>query len=140
SWVFGAHGHNFLKTIVRLLQTRPSLDIVADQQGIPTAAKDLAHVGLALLKRRLNPGIYHYCSGEPTTWHGFAAYIKERVATKKDIECHELKPIKTVDYPTPAKRPLYSVLDTTKIQACGIQVRPWQKYADETVDTLLQEK
>lgn len=140
SWVFGTHGHNFLKTIVQLLQTKSSLNIVADQQGVPTAAKDLARLSLEVLTKNMAPGIYHYCSGEATTWHEFASYLKERVSAQKSIVCRELKAIGTVDYPTPAKRPRYSVLDTRKIQACGIAVNPWQYYADEAITILLQEK
>lgn len=140
SWIFSAYRHNFLKTILHLLQTKSSLDIISDQQGTPTAAKDLVRVSVDLLRMPIQSGTYHYCSGDATTWYGFAAYIKERMVSKKDILCKEIKPIKTVEYPLPAKRPLYSILSTEKIQACGINVHPWQNYVDEAIDNVVGEK
>ncbi|MCD6045831.1 MAG: NAD(P)-dependent oxidoreductase [Gammaproteobacteria bacterium] len=140
SWVFSVHGHNFLKTILRLLKTKTRLEVVGDQHGIPTAAKDLARVSWDLLNKNTNAGTYHYCSGEPTTWYGFASYIKESMLRWGNVMCQEIKSIKTREYPTPAQRPLYSVLNTAKIQAAGIILQPWQNSVDEVIDVLLREK
>lgn len=140
SWVFSAHGHNFLKTILHLLDSKVSLEIVGDQQGIPTAAKDLARVSLVLLIRNVNAGLYHYCSGEPSTWYDFARYIRTSALRWGDFLCQEIKAIKTKEYPAAAQRPLYSILDTTKIQKAGIAVEPWQICVDESIEILMQGK
>ncbi len=140
SWVFSEHGHNFLKTILRLLQNNTSINVVSDQQGIPTAAKDLARVSLALLTMNVKAGIYHYCSGDSTTWHGFASYIRASTLRWGYVLCQEIKAIKTEEYPMPAQRPLYSVLNTAKIQAAGVKIHPWQNSVDEVVESLLREK
>jgi len=113
SWLFAEGGPSFVHTILRLARERPSLRVVADQHGCPTYAGDLAQ---ALLELAAAPaGIYHYCNDGATTWHAFAEAIVGRAVT----------PITTADYPTPAKRPAYSVLDTTKVRALGIIPPHW---------------
>ena len=126
SWVFSAQGNNFVKTMMRLMQERASLNIVGDQKGRPTYAKDLALATMTILQS-LNAGqkvrgIYHYANTGETTWFGFAQKIKEL----SGLAC-ELNAIKTIDFPTPAKRPAYSVLDTSKIeQDFSITIPHWE--------------
>ncbi len=116
SWVFSAHGNNFVKTMLRLMKERASLSIVGDQKGRPTYAKDLALATINILQSlnagQIVKGIYHYANAGETTWFGFAEKIKEI----EGLNC-ELKSINTIEFPTPAKRPAYSVLDTKKLES-----------------------
>jgi dTDP-4-dehydrorhamnose reductase len=126
SWVFSAHGNNFVKSMIRLMKERDQLNIVQDQKGRPTYAKDLA-VATMQLVGALNhgnslSGIYHYANQGETTWFDFAVAIKELAGFQTKVN-----PIETKDFPTPAKRPAYSVLDTKDIeQALGITIPTWQ--------------
>jgi dTDP-4-dehydrorhamnose reductase len=131
SWVFSAHGTNFVKTMLRLGRERPTLRIVADQHGCPTAAADLA-VALQTLLLRLTPsaspayGTFHLCNAEPTTWYDFAVSIFEEAA-KTGIRAPVLEPITTAQYLTAAPRPLNSVLDCGKARRVyGIALPPWR--------------
>lgn len=116
SWVFSAHGNNFVKTMLRLMKDKESLNIVADQKGRPTYASDLAKATMEIVQAIANgqsiSGIFHYANQGETTWFDFAAKIK----TIAGLSC-TLHPIGTAAFPTPAKRPSYSVLDTQKIEA-----------------------
>ena len=127
SWVFSSHGNNFVKTMMRLMKERAQLNIVADQKGRPTYAKDLAiatmHMIEAMNAGKSIKGLYHFANQGETTWFDFAAKIKAIA----DLTC-EVQPIETKDFPTPAKRPSYSVLDTSKIeQDLAIDIRHWEK-------------
>jgi dTDP-4-dehydrorhamnose reductase len=127
SWVFSSHGNNFVKTMMRLMQERESLNIVADQKGRPTYAKDLAIATMKMIEaiqagKKLN-GVYHYANTGETTWFDFAAKIKAIAG----LTC-ALNPIETKDFPTPAKRPAYSVLDTSKIEeALSLSIPHWEE-------------
>ncbi len=115
SWVFSSHGNNFVKTMIRLMKERDSLNIVGDQKGRPTYAKDLAFASIQVLNA-INAGatikgIYHYANAGETTWFDFAQKIKELAG----LDC-QLTAINSDQFPTPAKRPAYSVLDTQKIE------------------------
>lgn len=121
SWVFGEHGKNFVKTMLRLADKRDEFSVVADQYGRPTYSGDIVNSILAFLDAIENRadvpwGIYHCCSAGPTTWHGFAEAIFEQAL---QIGLIDKKPkvhaIPTSDYPTPAPRPAYSVMDTSKL-------------------------
>lgn len=133
SWVFGVHGHNFVKTILRLAREREELRVVADQYGCPTFAGDIADVLLELAGRvaeidaRDAWGVYHY-RGEPaTTWHGFASAIVEMARQREPLSVQTITAIATADYPLPSARPVNSVLDCARLAArFGIQPRPWQ--------------
>lgn len=134
SWVFGAHGHNFVKTILRLAREREELRVVADQHGCPTYAGDIADVLLELAGRiaeidaRDSWGTYHYCGAPATTWHGFASAIVEQARIREPLEVRAVTPIHTIDYPTPAARPANSVLDSSRLMECfGIGPRPWRE-------------
>ncbi len=133
SWVFGAHGQNFVKTMLRLGHERDSLGIVADQYGAPTAAADIA-AALITIVRRHTPeqlaepaGIYHYCGSPYASWFEFAETIFAEAAAQGVLaKIPAVKPIATADYPTPAKRPADSRLDCGKIRTVfGIGPCDW---------------
>jgi dTDP-4-dehydrorhamnose reductase len=126
SWVFSSHGNNFVKTMLRLMKERDQLKIVADQKGRPTYAKDLAIATMKMIEAinagKTIKGIYHFANTGETTWFNFAATIKAYAG----LTC-DLQPIETKDFPTPAKRPAYSVLDTSKIEHdLLIGIRHWE--------------
>ncbi|MCI4412156.1 MAG: sugar nucleotide-binding protein, partial [Thiotrichales bacterium] len=120
SWVYHPdYGNNFYRTMQRLAKEREVLNIVADQHGIPNDARDLAADTVNILKQpfaqlKAQSGIYHLTDtlDKQTTWHGFATQIIQRMPVEQR-QCQHVLPIATVDYPTPAKRPLWSVM-----QAC----------------------
>jgi dTDP-4-dehydrorhamnose reductase len=124
SWVYSQYGHNFVKTMLRLMQSRPEIGVVADQQGSPTYAADLAEAILHIIDSGTwQPQLYHFSNAGAVSWHGFAQAIKEGSGAACTV-----KPITTAEYPTPAARPAYSVLNTEKIQqAYGIKLKPWRE-------------
>jgi dTDP-4-dehydrorhamnose reductase len=132
SWVFGLHGNNFVKTMLRLGQERDALSIVADQVGGPTSARSIAQALWQIAEQYKNTGnsvwgTYHF-SGAPTcSWYDFASEIFKQASALQLIEkAPTLSPIKTIDYPTPAQRPAYSVLDNSKInQQLNIAQSDW---------------
>lgn len=134
AWVFGEHGNNFVKTMLRLGKEREVLGVVADQFGSPTYAGDIANALIEISEQMLNGkqnayGIYHF-SGQPyTSWHGFAQEIFQQAVLQKILEKAPLvNAIATSDYPTPAKRPANSRLDLKKIkQTFGIEPSDWKK-------------
>lgn len=120
SWVYSSHGKNFLLTMQRLLQEKPHLRIVADQIGAPTWAGSIANSTRALIERwqagEPGPwGVYHLTARGETSWFGFAEAIGEHLR-KQGKACAELEPIPSSAYPTPAKRPLNSRLDCSRLQ------------------------
>jgi dTDP-4-dehydrorhamnose reductase len=128
SWLYSDFGSNFKKTILKLAKERENLNVVNDQIGSPTHALDLAAALVKIIQSRsVNYGIYHYCNEGSTSWYGFA---------KKILELNhifiELNGIPTSDYPTLAKRPKYSVLDTSKIKnEFNIKIKSWQNALQE---------
>lgn len=131
SWVYSQFGNNFLKTMLRLGQERDTLSVVNDQIGTPTNAVDLANVILQIISQQnlqskivnLQSKIFHFSNLGQCSWYDFAKKIFEINNINID-----LKPIPTASYPTPAKRPSYSVLDKTKItKTFGIEIKPWEK-------------
>jgi dTDP-4-dehydrorhamnose reductase len=135
SWVFSAHGSNFVKTMLRLAATRPELRVVADQRGGPTAARDIAKA-IGVLAASLDQGAtdwgtYHYAGAEETTWYAFAEAILAGVQPRPTVI-----PIATSEYPTAARRPSNSVLDCTRIrEKFGIVQPSWY---DGLRDTLAE--
>lgn len=132
AWVFGEHGNNFVKTMLRLAKTRESLGVVADQFGGPTYAGDIAKAVLTISKQIADDshvyGIYHFSGFPHVSWHTFAEKIFE-IALDQNILNQPIKvnPITTLDYPTPAKRPANSRLNCDKIDnAFGIKQSDWQ--------------
>ncbi|MDW5416980.1 dTDP-4-dehydrorhamnose reductase [Iodobacter sp. CM08] len=152
SWVFGAHGGNFLKTILRLASEREELKIIADQYGAPTAASLLADVTAHAIRQVLIRdadtsnstqanlyGTYHLVAGGTTTWHGYAERIVElaKVAGAQ-IKAENILPIPTSAYPLPAPRPANSRLSTEKLQVTfGLCLPDWQEGVKQVM-TLLE--
>jgi dTDP-4-dehydrorhamnose reductase len=113
SWVYSHFGNNFVKTMMRLMSEKESLNIVEDQIGSPTYAADLAQAIVDILNTKdWHPGIYHYTNEGQLSWYQFAKDIKAIL----NLNC-QLNGIPSVAYPTPAKRPAFSLLDTTKIKS-----------------------
>ncbi|WP_341988886.1 dTDP-4-dehydrorhamnose reductase [Azorhizobium sp. AG788] len=141
SWVYGVYGANFLKTMLRLAGERDRLTIVADQRGCPTSTRDIAEgvfaAALAASAGTARWGTYHLAGTGVTTWHGFAQEIVTRAA-KHTGRNPEVAPITTAEYPTPAKRPANSELDSSQFErAFRFRAAPWQDRVAEVVDTLL---
>ena len=133
AWVFGEHGNNFVKTMLRVGSMRDSLNVVADQLGGPTYAGDIADALLAMAAQALMPefsawGIYHFSGVPHVSWHGFAKAIFSKAAELTLLDkVPTVNAISTSDYPTPAKRPANSRLDCHKIQQVfGIEPSDWQ--------------
>ena len=117
AWVYGVHGHNFVKTILRVAREGKPLRVVDDQVGSPTWARDIAGAIGTLVQNRAS-GTYHYTNAGSTSWHGFAtAILAGAEAAGFALETTSVEAIPTSGYPTPAQRPAYSVLDTGKIQS-----------------------
>lgn len=134
SWVFGAHGHNFVKTMLRLGANQERLRVVGDQQGGPTPATDIADALWTLAQQyqrqgSLHWGVYHFCGSPSCSWFDFAQEIF-RQAQSLGILPHasQLQAISTEQYPLPARRPAWSVLDTGKLaRTYGIQSPDWRQ-------------
>ena len=142
SWVYSPQGTNFVRTMLRLGGEREELRIVNDQLGCPTAAADIASAILAIVEQVRAPnfsswGTYHYCGRDAVTWYRFAELIFQ-AAERRGRKSPRLVPISTAEYPTPARRPAYSVLSTEKIQRTfGIASRPLGESLDECLDELM---
>lgn len=123
AWLYSEYGTNFVKTMIRLGKERSDLNVVSDQIGTPTYAGDLAEAIISILNHLVfTPGIYHYSNEGICSWYDFAAEIMKQA----QLDCR-VHPIPAKDYPTPAKRPAYSVLDKTKIkQVYGISIPKWE--------------
>lgn len=131
SWVYGLHGKNFLLTMLKLAQTRPELSIVSDQIGAPTWSVTIAEATAAIIKALGDPaalsdrsGVYHLCAAEQTSWYGFAEKIFSHPLI---LQKPTLKPISTPEYPTPAKRPKNSVMNTDKFVHDFGQLPTWEQ-------------
>ncbi|MEX0997779.1 MAG: dTDP-4-dehydrorhamnose reductase [Flavobacteriaceae bacterium] len=125
SWLYSEFGHNFYKTMLRLAETKTELKVVNDQRGCPTNANELAKTLLVIASKLSieNSGIYHYCNQGETTWFGFAKAIfkKHKLSVK-------VNPVTSSEFPTAAKRPAYSVLDTSKIKRVfKIEIPTWEE-------------
>ncbi|GHT77602.1 NAD(P)-dependent oxidoreductase [Bacteroidia bacterium] len=117
AWLYSAFGNNFVKTMLRLAKERPELNVVYDQKGTPTYAADLAQAILSMIvftekTNRWYPGVYHYSNEGQTSWFHFT----EKILQFAEINGCQVNPITTGQYPTKAARPVYSVLDKTKIK------------------------
>lgn len=137
SWVYSSFGNNFVKTMLRLMKERESLSVVDDQVGCPTYAADLAEVIMQIIQQpavaKANPGIYHFSDEGVISWFHFAEAIKELSGS----QC-KVNPIPSSQYPTPAKRPHYSVMDTSKIkQIFNIAPPHWKASLEQCLKFLL---
>ena len=139
SWVYGIYGHNFVKTMLRLGKERPSLNVVFDQIGTPTNARDLAKAVLKITQKIHNQevspeilrGVFHYSNEGVTSWYDFTKAIFEI----REIDC-QVNPIESSQYPTPAARPPFSVLNKQKIRdVFGIEIPHWR----DSLKTVLKE-
>ena len=125
SWVYSSFGNNFVKTMLRLMKERESFNVVSDQQGCPTYAADLASAIMQIIqsdKKIAGSTIFNYSNTGAINWHQFAVAIKELSGSNCIVN-----PIPAAQYPTPAKRPSYSVMDTTKIrQTFNLSIPQWK--------------
>jgi dTDP-4-dehydrorhamnose reductase len=140
AWVFSAHGKNFVKTMLRLSASHAAIRVVDDQIGAPTAACDAAIAGITILHALAIgenvEGIYHLGGDKVVSWAEFAVQIFKTAKLETQV-----MPIPSAEYPTPAKRPGYSVLDSGKIsQTFGIRASNWQSRLAEVIDDLSNEK
>jgi dTDP-4-dehydrorhamnose reductase len=134
SWVYSSYGANFVKTMLRLGKERDELGVIFDQVGTPTYAKDLARTLLDIISRLENDNVevYHYSNEGVASWYDFAREIMEMAG----IECR-VNPIETVAYPTPAKRPHYSLMNKGKIKtAFGLEIPYWKESLKDCLKTL----
>ena len=148
SWVFAARGGNFAKTMLRLAREREQLSVIADQFGAPTGAELLADVTAHALRTVLSApestnlaGLYHLVAGGETSWHGFACHVLERAQARGQMlkaGPANVLAIGTADYPTPAKRPFNSRLDTTRLRTSfGLHLPDWRIPVDRMLDEIL---
>jgi len=139
SWVFSAHGNNFVKTMLRLGAERSELGVVGDQYGKPTSAREIARVIYEMLNSNKEAwGIYHIAQPDAVSWHGFAQEIfTEAQKQSMSLQIQQVKAIGTDDYPTAAKRPVNSELNCQKLQSTfGITLAPWAESLKNVVKEL----
>ncbi|MEJ2233181.1 MAG: dTDP-4-dehydrorhamnose reductase [Syntrophobacterales bacterium] len=141
AWVYGVHGNNFVKTMLRLGREREVVHVVDDQYGCPTYAADLAETILKIAAQFLDDGqvqwgTYHYCGKGVTSWYGFAEAIFSVAAEYVALRVRQVEPISTAQYPTAARRPANSVLDCSLVErSFGIVPKPW----DESLARMLEQ-
>lgn len=140
-WVYGARGQNFMLTMQRLAREREKLRVVRDQWGCPTWSRMIAEITALALKqvapskaRSDYSGEYHLAASTHTSWHGFASRIIEMMP-ETERKCREVEGIPTAEYPTPAKRPAYSVLNCDKLQKTfGLRLPDWETSLRQVLD------
>jgi dTDP-4-dehydrorhamnose reductase len=142
AWVYSGFGKNFVKTMLRLMAEKDQVNVVSDQRGAPTYAADLAEAVMKIVsvletKNQASPaygGIYHFSNEGNISWYDFAIAIKELSGSSCIVN-----PIPTSEFPTPAKRPFYSVLDKTKIQSrFGIEINDWKQSLATCIERIKQ--
>ena len=134
AWLYSTFGNNFVKTMIRLGKERDSLGVIFDQIGTPTYARDLARAIYAVIGQGVVPGIYHFSNEGVCSWYDFTKAI-HRLA---GITACQVKPLHTEEYPTPAKRPHYSVLDKTKIKKVyKIEISYWEESLQKCISELI---
>lgn len=138
AWVFSEYGNNFVKTMLRLAKDRDTLGIVADQRGCPTYAGDIAQAIIDLLQKEAEGGVYHFCGDKEVAWNEFAEAIfvsalKSGVLAAKP----QINGITTEQYPTPAKRPKYSVMNCRKINSQGVTLSMWHERIDDVIAKII---
>ena len=133
AWLYSTFGNNFVKTMLRLGQEKEQLGVIFDQIGTPTYARDLAVAIMTIIEKGIVPGIYHFSNEGVISWYDFTKAI-HRIAGI--TTCH-VRPLHTAEYPTPAARPHYSVLDKTKIkETFGIDIPYWEESLAECIKKL----
>ena len=134
AWLYSTFGNNFVKTMIRLGKEKPELGVIFDQIGSPTYAGDLATVIMTAINKGIVPGVYHFSNEGVISWYDFTKAI-HRIAGIGT--CH-VRPLHTSEYPTPAARPAYSVLDKTKIkQTYQIEIPYWEESLEKCVKQLI---
>ena len=124
AWLYSEFGNNFVKTMIRLGREREQLGVIFDQVGTPTYAHDLATAIMTAIDKGIKPGVYHFSNEGVTSWYDFTKSIHRL----SGINTCQVSPLHTAEYPTPACRPAYSVLDKTKIKdAYGIEIPHWEE-------------
>lgn len=137
SWLHSAFGGNFVKTMLQLAKTKTELNVIADQVGSPTYARDLAQTVITIIEKE-NPtfGLYHYSNEGTASWYDLAVAVFEYA----DIAI-KVNPIRTEQYPTPAKRPHYSIMDKAKIKsAFGVEIPHWRQSLSECLGAIRQQE
>ena len=133
AWLYSSFGNNFVKTMVRLGRERQELGVIFDQIGTPTYARDLAVAIFSAINKGIVPGVYHFSNEGVTSWYDFTKAIHRLAGI---VTC-KVRPLHTSEYPTPAARPHYSVLDKTKIkQTYGIEIPYWEDSLAECIKKL----
>lgn len=133
AWLYSSFGNNFVKTMIRLGKEKPELGVIFDQIGTPTYARDLAVAIFTAIEKGIVPGIYHFSNEGVISWYDFTKAI-HRIAGI--TSCH-VRPLHTSEYPTPAKRPHYSVLDKSKIKNIyGIEIPYWETSLSDCISKL----
>jgi len=133
AWLYSTFGNNFVKTMIRLGKEKPELGVIFDQVGTPTYARDLAVAIFAAIEQGIVPGIYHFSNEGVISWYDFTKAIHRLAGI---TTCH-VRPLHTAEYPTPANRPHYSVLDKTKIKNIyGIEISYWEDSLAECINSL----
>jgi dTDP-4-dehydrorhamnose reductase len=142
SWLYGVHGNNFVKTMLRLGRERDVIQVVDDQYGCPTYAADLADAILQIASqireiREITWGTYHYCGKGVTSWHGLAREIFSLANHYISLKVKKVEAIRAADYPTPAKRPSNSVLDCSLVERVfKVYPRPWRESLAQMIKML----
>ena len=143
AWVYGVHGSNFVKTMLKLGRERDHLRVVDDQLGCPTAASDIADAILTLAQKisdgtEISWGTYHYCGEGIVSWYRFAVEIFHIAQQRGYPFSPEIEPIPSSEFPTPVRRPSFSALDCTRIKdTFRIHPRPWRESLVEVVEEIL---
>lgn len=133
AWLYSTFGNNFVKTMIRLGREREELGVIFDQIGTPTYAADLASVIMTAINKGIVPGVYHFSNEGVISWYDFTKAI-HRIAGINT--CH-VRPLHTAEYPTPANRPAYSVLDKTKIkETYGVEIPYWEESLEKCIALL----
>ena len=133
AWLYSTFGNNFVKTMIRLGKERDALGVVFDQIGSPTYARDLARSIMQIVDKGIIPGVYHFTNEGVCSWYDFTRVIHRL----EGIDSCKVSPIHTEDYPVPAQRPHYSVLDKSKIkETFGIDIRWWEDALKECIKEL----
>ena len=133
AWLYSPFGNNFVKTMIRLGKEKQQLGVIFDQIGTPTYAADLANVIMTAINKGIVPGIYHFSNEGVTSWYDFTKAI-HRIA---NITSCQVSPLHTAEYPTPASRPHYSVLDKTKIKdTYNIEIPYWEESLATSIERL----
>lgn len=147
AWLYGVNGNNFVKTMIRLAKERAEIRVVNDQKGCPTWTGDLADALVSMVNRitkdmkDIRWGTYHYCGDGITSWHGFTEAIILKAKEWESFKVQKILPIPTSEYPTPAKRPMWSAMDCTKLnEVFGIRNKDWKQGLTDMLEELYKTK